>query len=88
VSSLDRIKDAQLEDARGHRWWHASAARIDRWTERAKSWAAFGAAIGALVTMSVRTWHYIADRRVAPADLPATGQPTIATDRVEKPKAP
>ena len=46
------------------------------------------AVVGAIATLAgpVRwLYDYIQARRdVAPADLPATGQPTIATDRVEK----
>ncbi len=88
MPNLERIKAAQLEDAQGRRWWRLSKKRLDHWTERAKSLAAFGTAVGVLVTLSARAWHYIADRRVAPAELPAKDGERLAVDRVEKPKAP
>lgn len=91
MRSLDDIKRRQLEEARRitpRPFWARLTAALHHWERRAKSIAAFGTAIGALITLTSRAWHYMKDREVAPAELPATGQPTIATDHVEKPKAP
>jgi hypothetical protein len=53
------------------------------------------AAIGAIATAgtafggAVKAWRWVrAGGSTPPAELPASGQPTIATDHVEKPKAP
>lgn len=59
---------------------------LKRWEKRAHGGATILAAVAALLGAGAKVWHFIADRRVAPAELPATGQPTIATDRVAEPK--
>jgi len=88
MRDLERIKAAQLEDARGHRWWRVSGVHLDRWTAKAKALAAFGTAVGTLVTLAVGAWHYIADRRIGPAELPGKDGERLTVDRVEKPKEP
>lgn len=91
MPNLDRIKAAQIEEARRgirHPSWDRLTVALHRWERRAKSIAAFGTAIGVLFTLTSRAWHYMKDREVAPAELPATGVASTAVDRVDKPKAP
>lgn len=49
--------------------------------------AAVGTAKGYAVKL-VKFWQVATRAQVGRADLPATGQPTIATDHVEKPTPP
>ena len=79
--------------AQGQARWFSRKLRS--WTRRfdqlgkwAKAVATFGTALAALAGVSAKVWHYIADRRIAPAELPTGDTPTIATDRVPEPTPP
>jgi hypothetical protein len=95
---LSAIKAAQRADAERfageltHGWFwrqlHAWTRRFDKLGKRVESLLKFGTALAAFLGVSAKVWHYIADRRIAPAELPAQGEPTIATDHVEKPAPP
>ena len=92
---LDRIKEAQRADLR-------SAARRERWRRRLKGWeerlrvwerrgkrmAVIGSVLSGLATGVAKLHGYIERRRLPPAELPATGQPTTAPDFVSEPKKP
>lgn len=86
--SIERLRAAQAADLDRVRWWPRTRATLKRWEGRAKRLAALGSALAALGGAYAKLSRFIADRRIAPAELPATGQPTIATDRVIEPKPP
>lgn len=86
--SIERLRAAQAADLDRVRWWPRNVARFKRWEKRVRATATFVGGVAALLGASAKVWHYIADRRIAPAELPATHQPTIATDRVAEPKPP
>jgi hypothetical protein len=97
---LDRLKAAARADAAEADRWDGELRRgwfsrkLRSWTERfddlgkwAKAVATFGTALAALGGASAKVWHYIADRRIAPAELPAgNDMPTTTIDRVPEPK--
>ena len=95
---LEWLKAAQREDAERfagelrHGWFwrklHVWTHRFDRLGKWLKALLTVVAAGGGLLGAGAKIWQYIAARRVAPAELPATGQPTVGTDFVSKPKPP
>lgn len=100
-TDLERLRAAQQADIEaGERFdgtltrgWvsrklRAWTKRLDRMSKRAEALLKFGTALAAFLGVSAKVWHYIADRRVPPAELPATGEPTVGTDFVKKPKPP
>ena len=85
---LHRLKEAhqeELEKALRSRRWHA---RLRYWGERTKGVATLLGALGALFSAGAAVYHRMRGTEVAPPQLPATGNPTVATDRVEKPPLP
>jgi hypothetical protein len=88
MRDLDKIKAAQLADARGNRAKDWIVITFHRWEARIKSATSLGVAVAGLWALGSRAWHYMKAREVAPAELPATGQPTIATEFVKQPPKP
>ncbi len=88
MRNFDRIKAAQLADARGNRWRDRFVATLKKWERRAKAIAAFGTAIGTLFTMGAGVWRYISNRRLPPALPILKDGERLAPDRVAKPNAP
>lgn len=88
-AELDRL----VGDERRARWrarWGRFRAFWGRLGAKAKRWAAVGALIS---TVGKPAWKLVLKARalykarsVAPAELPKTGQPTVATDFVAEPK--
>jgi len=63
--------------------------RMKHWAKVVAAVVGFGTAAGTAVSGVVKAVRWVrAGGSTPPAELPATGQPTIATDHVEKPKAP
>lgn len=85
---LEALREAQRREVEGRRPWARLRAFLKRWTGRVKDVTAFLTAAGALLAAGKGLWHYMKDREVPPPQLPATGQPTTATDYVDKPKEP
>jgi hypothetical protein len=99
--ALERLRAAQRAEVEaGHhfdgkltRGWFSR--KLHSWTQRfdelgawAKALATFGVAMAALAGGAARVWHFIADRRIPPAELPAgNDMPTTAIDRVPEPTA-
>jgi hypothetical protein len=79
--ALERLRAAQRAEVE-------AGQRFDELGAWAKALATFGVAMAALAGGAARVWHFIADRRIPPAELPSTGQPTLGTDFVTKPKPP
>lgn len=78
----------------GQRWrrlrgW--ASAKLDLWSARieriAKLLKNVALALGSLAAI-VALYRQLRTRSVAPAELPATGQPSIGTDFVTRPKPP
>lgn len=88
MRNFDRIKAAQLEDAKGRRFWPHLTAFLHRWGHRAKSIAAFGTAVGTLFTMGAGVWRYISNRRLPPTPPILKDGERLAPDRIAKPEAP
>lgn len=79
---LERLKEAQEEDVQAGR-----SGLLSRLHSKSEPVRQLAAVVGAIATLAgpVRwLYDYIQARRIPPAELPATGQPTVATDRVEK----
>jgi hypothetical protein len=60
--------------------------RLQRWGAKIKDVATFVGAIGALTTAGAALYHRMRGTEVAPPQTPATGTPTITTDRVPEPR--
>jgi hypothetical protein len=73
-------------------WDTRLAHKAKRWTRLAAAVTGLAAACGtAVVTVkgyAVKLWHVVTRGAPAAAELPATGEPTISTDRVPQPPPP
>lgn len=82
-SGLERLKEAQDEEVQAGR-----AGLLSKLHSKSEPVRQLAAVVGAIATLAgpVRwLYDYIQARRSVPAaELPATGQPTVATDRVER----
>lgn len=93
------IAELQREDAKAAEWqqqrrgwfWrqiHVWTERLERLASWAKALGTFLVAMGTIGGVGYKLVRFIADRRVAAADLPApTGIASTTLDRVEKPPA-
>ena len=84
--SLERLKDAQREDAEAAQP-RGLLVRLYSRSESLRQLAAVVGAVGALLGPIRWLYGYIQERRSVPAaELPKTGTPTVATDFVSEPE--
>ena len=92
---LGRIKAAEQAELRRQGRRERWRRRLKDWEERIRVWerrgkrlAVIGSVLSGLATGFAKLHGYIERRRVPAAELPATGQPTIAPEFVSEPKKP
>jgi hypothetical protein len=96
--TLQEAQQAEIEQRWGQAedellpWDTRLAHKAKRWTRLAAALTGLAAAGGtAVVTVkgyAVKLWHVVTRGAPAAAELPASGEPTISTDRVPQPPAP
>lgn len=86
VDAGERFLDRQ-DDLRP--WDVKLVGHAKRWTKILAAVAGLASVAGTAVTGIVKAWRFArAGGATPPAELPATHQPTIATDHVERPTPP
>jgi hypothetical protein len=66
-------------------WLGDRLARLGHLAHRVKGLATLIGALGALISASTAIYHRMRGTEVGRAEMPATGQPTIGQDFVQKP---